>query len=143
VTGAELGGALKNVIAIAAGAVIGAGLGESARAALMARGFAEMRRVAAARGARDETLLGLSGFGDLVLTCTSDKSRNYRHGMALAGAVPLDAQATVEGAATAEELAAHGELETPVADAVTALCHGEMSVQDVTETLLNRPLKPE
>ncbi|MFO7920350.1 MAG: NAD(P)H-dependent glycerol-3-phosphate dehydrogenase [Nioella sp.] len=143
VTGAELGGALKNVIAIAAGAVIGAGLGESARAALMARGFAEMRRVAGARGARDETLLGLSGFGDLVLTCTSDKSRNYRHGLALAGAVPLDAQATVEGAATAEELAAHAELETPIADAVTTLCRGEMSVQDVTETLLNRPLKPE
>lgn len=143
VTGAELGGALKNVIAIAAGAVIGAGLGESARAALMARGFAEMRRVAGARGARDETLLGLSGFGDLVLTCTSDKSRNYRHGMALAGAVPLDAQATVEGAATAEELSAHAELETPIADAVAVLCRGEASVQDVMAALLNRPLKPE
>lgn len=141
--GAELGGALKNVIAIAAGAVIGAGLGESARAALMARGFAEMRRVATFRGAQDDTLAGLSGFGDLVLTCTSDKSRNYRHGLALAGARPLDPDATVEGAATAEELAAHAELDTPIADAVATLCRGEASVQDVMTALLNRPLKPE
>lgn len=143
IIGAELGGALKNVIAIAAGAVIGGGLGESARAALMARGFAEMRRVAAFRGARDETLAGLSGFGDLVLTCTSEKSRNYRHGLALAGAAPLDAAATVEGAATAEELSAHTELDTPIADAVATLCRGEASVQDVMAALLNRPLKPE
>lgn len=143
VVGAELGGALKNVIAIAAGAVMGAGLGESARAALMARGFAEMRRVAAFRGARDDTLAGLSGFGDLVLTCTSDKSRNYRHGQALAGARPLDKAATVEGAATAQELASHTDLETPIADAVAALCQGRVSVQDVMAELLNRPLKQE
>ena len=141
--GAELGGALKNVIAIAAGAVMGAGLGESARAALMARGFAEMRRVAGFRGARDETLAGLSGFGDLVLTCTSDKSRNYRHGLALAGARQLDPSATVEGAATAQELSAHAELDTPIADAVAALCQGRASVQDVMAELLNRPLKQE
>lgn len=141
--GAELGGALKNVIAIAAGAVMGAGLGESARAALMARGFAEMRRVAAYRGARDDTLAGLSGFGDLVLTCTSDKSRNYRHGQALAGARPLDRSATVEGAATAEELSTHPELDTPIADAVAALCRGRVSVQDVMAELLTRPLKQE
>lgn len=141
--GAEVGGGLKNVIAIAAGVVIGAGLGESARAALMARGFAEMRRVAAAWGARDDTLAGLSGFGDLVLTCTSEKSRNYRHGLALAGARPLDPAATVEGAATAEELSRHAGLDTPIADAVATLCRGEASVQDVIAALLNRPLKPE
>ncbi len=141
--GAELGGALKNVMAIAAGVVMGAGLGESARAALMARGFAEMRRVAALRGARDETLSGLSGLGDLVLTCTSDKSRNYRHGMALAGAMPLDPTATVEGAATAEELSGHTELDTPIADAVAALCRGQITVNDAVTHLLNRPLKPE
>lgn len=143
VVGAELGGALKNVIAIAAGAVIGAGLGESARAALMARGFAEMRRVAAFRGARDETLAGLSGLGDLVLTCTSDKSRNYRHGQALAGARAPDIGATVEGVATAEEISAHAELDTPIADAVAALCRGRVSVLDVMAGLLNRPLKQE
>ena len=141
--GAEVGGGLKNVIAIAAGVVIGAGLGESARAALMARGFAEMRRVAAAWGARDDTLAGLSGFGDLVLTCTSEKSRNYRHGLALAGARPLDPAATVEGAATAEELSRHAGLDTPIADAVATLCRGEASVHDVIAALLNRPLKPE
>ena len=141
--GAEVGGGLKNVIAIASGVVIGAGLGESARAALMARGFAEMRRVAAAWGARDDTLAGLSGFGDLVLTCTSEKSRNYRHGLALAGARPLDPAATVEGAATAEELSRHAGLDTPIADAVATLCRGEASVQDVIAALLNRPLKPE
>ena len=83
VTGAELGGALKNVIAIAAGITIGAGLGDSARAALMTRGYAEMVRLAATLGARAETLAGLSGFGDLVLTCTSDQSRNFRYGRAL------------------------------------------------------------
>ncbi len=81
--GVELGGALKNVIAIACGVCIGAGLGESARAALMTRGFAEMQRFAQARGARPETLAGLSGFGDLALTCTSDQSRNFRYGLAL------------------------------------------------------------
>ena len=143
VVGAELGGALKNVIAIAAGAVMGAGLGESARAALMARGFAEMRRVARDRGARDETLAGLSGFGDLVLTCTSDKSRNYRFGQALGAGKTPDAAMTVEGTATAEEISAHPDLDTPIAAAVAALSRGEASVQDVMADLLNRPLKQE
>lgn len=143
VVGAELGGALKNVIAIAAGAVMGAGLGESARAALMARGFAEMARVAAQKGARDETLAGLSGFGDLVLTCTSDKSRNYRYGLALGAGLVPDPDMTVEGVATAEELSAHPELDTPIADAVAALSRGRITVHDVMAALLNRPLKPE
>lgn len=143
VVGAELGGALKNVIAIAAGAVMGAGLGESARAALMARGFAEMRRVARDRGARDETLAGLSGFGDLVLTCTSDKSRNYRFGQALGAGKTPDAAMTVEGTATAQEISAHPDLDTPIATAVAALSGGQASVQDVMAELLNRPLKQE
>lgn len=141
--GAELGGALKNVIAIAAGAVIGAGLGESARAALMARGFAEMTRVAALKGAREETLAGLSGFGDLVLTCTSDKSRNYRYGLALGRGIQPDPEMTVEGVATAQELSAHPDLDTPIADAVAALSRGEITVHDAMATLLNRPLKAE
>ncbi len=143
VVGAELGGALKNVIAIAAGAVMGAGLGESARAALMARGFAEMRRVARDRGARDETLAGLSGFGDLVLTCTSDKSRNYRFGQALGAGKTPDAAMTVEGTATAQEISAHPDLDTPIATAVAALSGGQASVQDVMAELLNRPLRQE
>ena len=103
--GAELGGALKNVIAIAAGVVIGAGLGDSARAALMTRGYAEMLRFALSRGARAETLAGLSGFGDLVLTCTSDHSRNFRYGRALGAGEPFDTTTTVEGAATARAVA--------------------------------------
>ncbi|MBF9051110.1 NAD(P)H-dependent glycerol-3-phosphate dehydrogenase [Roseobacter sp. HKCCD9010] len=143
VIGAELGGALKNVIAIAAGAVIGAGLGESARAALMARGFAEMRRVASAAGAEDATLSGLSGLGDLVLTCTSEKSRNMRFGMALARGERFDAKITVEGLATAQELAARPDLDTPIAEAVAALASGAATLEAVIETLLTRPLKPE
>ena len=143
VIGAELGGALKNVIAIAAGAVIGAGLGESARAALMARGFAEMRRVASAAGAGDTTLSGLSGLGDLVLTCTSEKSRNMRFGMALARGERFDANITVEGLATAQELAARPDLDTPIAEAVAALASGAATLEAVIETLLTRPLKPE
>jgi len=83
IIGAELGGALKNVIAIACGVCIGAGFGESARAALMTRGFAEMQRLGAALGAQTDTLAGLSGFGDLALTCTSEKSRNYRFGLSI------------------------------------------------------------
>src|SRR5690606_6060189 len=93
VVGAELGGALKNVIAIAAGVVAGAGLGDSARAALVTRGHAEMLRLALALGARAETLAGLSGLGDLILTCTSAQSRNFAHGVALGAGRPV-AQAT-------------------------------------------------
>lgn len=143
VVGAELGGALKNVIAIAAGAVIGRGLGESARAALMARGFAEMRRVASAAGAEDATLAGLSGLGDLVLTCTSEKSRNFRYGLALARGETDPGGTTVEGLATALGLAARGDLDTPIADAVAALATGRLDIDAAAEALLTRPLKPE
>jgi glycerol-3-phosphate dehydrogenase (NAD(P)+) len=142
VTGAELGGALKNVVAIAAGAVVGAGLGESARAALVTRGYAEMVRLAVSQGARAETLAGLSGLGDLILTCTSDKSRNFRFGQALGRGQPFEADVTVEGVATARALAArHADL--PVTAAVAALVDGRLSVGDAMAALMARPLKAE
>lgn len=143
VVGAELGGALKNVIAVAAGAVIGADLGESARAALIARGFAEMCRVAVSAGADATTLSGLSGLGDLVLTCGSEKSRNFRAGVALARGEPLDPAQTVEGLFTARQLAARDDPDTPIAAAVAALADGRMGVDDILDRLLSRPLKQE
>lgn len=143
VIGAELGGALKNVVAIAAGAVIGAGLGDSARAALMARGLAEMTRIAVAAGGQEATLSGLSGLGDLILTCGSEKSRNFRYGMALAQGVALDPDLTVEGLHTARQIAARPGAETPIAQAVAALADGRASVAEIADKLLNRPLKPE
>ena len=146
VIGAELGGALKNVIAIAAGIVIGAGLGDSARAALITRGFAEMRRIAARLGARAETLGGLSGFGDLVLTCTSDQSRNFRFGQALGRGESFDQSVTVEGAATAQAvsiLAKSLEIEMPVADMVSAITRQSITVEAAVRALMTRPLKQE
>lgn len=145
-TGAELGGALKNVIALACGAVMGAGLGESARAAVMTRGFAEMTRLARALGGRPETLTGLSGFGDLALTCASSQSRNYTHGLALGGGGPLPQGKTVEGIATARavtQLAAQKGLDLPLTRLVAALVEGHTSVDRAMEELLARPLKEE
>ena len=144
--GAELGGALKNVIAIGCGAVMGAGLGESARAALMTRGFAEMNRLAPALGARPETLAGLSGFGDLALTCTSAQSRNYRYGVSLGRGDPFDPAITVEGAATARAVLARARAsgpDMPVTAAVAALVAGELRVREAVDMLLSRPLKEE
>ncbi|MDO5605544.1 MAG: NAD(P)H-dependent glycerol-3-phosphate dehydrogenase [Paracoccus sp. (in: a-proteobacteria)] len=144
--GAELGGALKNIVAIAAGVAIGAGLGDSARAALITRGFAEMVRLATAMGARAETLAGLSGLGDLVLTATSDLSRNFRYGRALGAGDAFDTTITVEGAATARAvsaLAARRAIAMPVADAVAALAEARASVADTIEALMRRPLKEE
>ncbi|NHF73725.1 NAD(P)H-dependent glycerol-3-phosphate dehydrogenase [Paracoccus xiamenensis] len=144
--GAELGGALKNVIAIAAGVAIGAGLGESARAALITRGFAEMTRFAAAMGARVETLAGLSGLGDLVLTATSEQSRNFRYGRALGAGEDFDSTITVEGASTAQAVSAIARdraISMPIADAVGALAQGRASVADTVVELLQRPLKEE
>lgn len=144
--GAELGGALKNVIAIACGAVMGAGLGESARAALMTRGFAEMQRFAAHRGADPRTLAGLSGFGDLTLTCTSSQSRNYRLGLALGQEEAFDPATTVEGAATARAvhaLAVQENLDMPITAAVAALLDQHLDVRAAMATLLARPLKEE
>lgn len=143
VLGAELGGALKNVVAIAAGAVIGGGFGDSARAALMARGLAEMTRIAVTLGAEADTLRGLSGLGDLILTCSSEKSRNFRFGMALAQGEALGADVTVEGLHTAREIAARRDLDTPIADAVAALADGRADLAALADMLLNRPLKPE
>ena len=145
-TGAELGGALKNVIAIGCGAVMGAGLGESARAALMTRGFAEMHRFAHALGAQPDTLAGLSGFGDLVLTCTSGQSRTYRYGQSLGRGEDFDKGVTVEGAATARAVLARAHalgLDMPITHAITALVTGELRVAEAMDMLLSRPLKEE
>lgn len=146
VVGAELGGALKNVVAIAAGIVIGAGLGDSARAALMTRGYAEMTRFAQALGARAETLAGLSGLGDLVLTCTSAQSRNFRHGIALGSGGDIDPTVTVEGVATAKAVSEMAEtmgLSMPITTMVAALIDGKLDLSAAILTLLSRPLKKE
>jgi glycerol-3-phosphate dehydrogenase (NAD(P)+) len=146
VRGAELGGALKNVIAIASGTVIGAGLGDSARAALMTRGYAEMVRLAEALGARAETLAGLSGFGDLVLTCTSVQSRNFRYGLSLGRGESFDPAVTVEGVPTAQAVArlAQGmKIDMPVTAMVDALASRRIALNDAVGLLMNRPLKQE
>ena len=144
--GAELGGALKNVIAIACGATMGAGLGESARAALITRGQAEITRCAVQLGARPETLSGLSGFGDLCLTCTSDKSRNYRFGAALGQAKPFNPSITVEGKDTALALLPimqRLEIDMPITKAVAGLCSGTITVSQALAALMARPLRKE
>lgn len=146
VVGASLGGALKNVIAIAAGVAMGAGLGNSARAALMTRGFAEMQRLAAHRGARQETLAGLSGFGDLVLTCTSAQSRNYRMGLSIGEETQFDPDITVEGAATAlavNALAQGAGLDMPITSVVAGLLEKRLDVSEAITRLLSRSLKEE
>ena len=145
VIGAQLGGALKNVIAIACGMVEGAGLGASARAALMTRGFAEMTRLAVALGARPETLAGLSGLGDLSLTCNSAQSRNFALGRAL-GAGEGRPGGTVEGVATARaacELGGRHEVELPIAAAVADVLEGAMTIEGAMQALLARPLREE
>jgi glycerol-3-phosphate dehydrogenase (NAD(P)+) len=149
VVGAEIGGAVKNVLAIACGVVEGAGLGLNARAALIARGFAEMTRFGVARGARAETLAGLSGLGDLVLTCSSENSRNFRLGQGLgqgcAIADLLAGPAVAEGAATAPVLVAAARaagVTMPIAEAVAALLAGA-PVAATIKGLLARPLTVE
>ncbi|UWQ62571.1 NAD(P)-dependent glycerol-3-phosphate dehydrogenase [Leisingera caerulea] len=144
--GAELGGALKNVMAIACGAVIGAGLGDSARAALMTRGYAEMQRMALACGAKSETMAGLSGFGDLALTCTSDLSRNYRLGLSIGRGESFDSSITVEGAATAHAVAEQArkmQLDMPITLTVTNLLDQRLTIAEAAAQLLKRPLKEE
>jgi glycerol-3-phosphate dehydrogenase (NAD(P)+) len=144
--GAELGGALKNVIAIACGTAMGAGLGESARAALMTRGFAEMQRLAAHLRADPQTLAGLSGFGDLTLTCTSEQSRNYCLGLSLGQGTPFDPATTVEGAATAKAVhlsAQDNALDLPITEAVAGLLENRLDVATAMRDLLARPLKEE
>jgi glycerol-3-phosphate dehydrogenase (NAD(P)+) len=144
--GAELGGALKNVIAIGCGAVMGAALGESARAALMTRGYAEMQRLALALGARAETLAGLSGFGDLALTCTSVQSRNYQRGLAIGEGRSFDPTITVEGAATARAVsqrAAALMIDMPITRTIVDLLDGKQTLTQAMASLLARPLKEE
>ena len=146
VTGAEMGGALKNVVAIAAGIVIGAGLGESARAAIITRGHAEILRMAADLGARPDTLAGLSGLGDLILTCTSPQSRNFQYGLALGAGRISDANVTVEGVLTTKAvsvLAAQRFVDMPIATMVAAVLDGKITIRDATDALLARPLKQE
>ncbi len=150
VVGAEIGGAVKNVLAIGCGVVEGAGLGQNARAALIARGFAEMTRFGLARGARAETLAGLSGLGDLVLTCSSTSSRNFSLGVGLgrgdsAAALLSDRRTVAEGAFTApvlREAARDACVDMPITEAVCRLLEGA-PVSDVIGDLLARPLKGE
>lgn len=151
VVGAEIGGAVKNVLAIACGVVDGAGLGLNARAALIARGFAEMQRYGLARGAKAETLAGLSGLGDLVLTCSSENSRNYSLGRSLgqghaAENLLADRKTIAEGAFTAPVLlqsATDLSVEMPIVSAVCTLLAGTITVDAVVTELLARPLRSE
>src|SRR5579883_202822 len=150
VIGVEIGGAAKNVLAIASGVAAGLSLGASAGAALIARGFAELSRLGAALGAKPQTLAGLSGLGDLVLTCTSPQSRNFAFGLALGrGAqVPeaLAASKLVEGVYTAGaliDLAKAHAVEMPIAESVDALLKGAIEPSDAVRALLSRPPKAE
>lgn len=146
--GVQLGGALKNVLAIACGIVEGAGLGDSARAALISRGLAEMSRFIAARGGDAETVRGLSGLGDLVLTATSHQSRNLRYGIAIGreGRARSDTGELVEGAfaaSVASTVAAGLGVEMPITDAVAAIIDGRLDVKSALEQLMTRPIRQE
>ncbi len=145
VIGAELGGALKNVVALAAGMAIGAGFGDSARASVIARGFAEMSRYADKKGARKETLQGLSGLGDMVLTCTSEKSRNFAAGVRF-GSGQDAGGATIEGIPTASALVANANaagVSVPLTEAVSAVTKGSINVHEAVSSLLARPARKE
>jgi glycerol-3-phosphate dehydrogenase (NAD(P)+) len=149
--GAQIGGALKNVMAIAAGIAIGRGLGENARAAIMTRGFAEMVRLALAKGARLETMAGLSGLGDLVLTCSSTQSRNFSLGVALGQGESLAdilaaRESVAEGVTSAPAVVALGKnlaIDLPIAEAVDAVLHQGADIGDTIAALLSRPFRPE
>ncbi len=149
--GAEIGGAVKNVLAIACGIVQGRELGDNARAALITRGLAEILRLGRAKGAHAETLMGLSGLGDLVLTCTGQKSRNFSLGIALGQGQSLDAatagrRSVAEGATTAPAVVGLAErlgVEMPIAASVNAILHHSASIDATIEALLSRPFKSE
>jgi glycerol-3-phosphate dehydrogenase (NAD(P)+) len=150
IRGVEIGGAAKNVLAIAAGIVSGRGLGESAAAALTTRGFAELIRFGRACGAQPETLMGLSGLGDLILTCSSPQSRNFAFGIEIGkGRAPDTIETTTglaEGFHTASvlvEMANERRVDMPIASAVAAVLAGRVSVDDAIEALLTRPFKAE
>lgn len=145
VAGVALAGALKNPLAIGAGIIAGADLGESARAAFITRGLAEITRLAVACGAKPQTLMGLSGIGDVFLTCSSAHSRNYRYGWALSRNEPLPTE-TVEGLPTiaaARMLAAQRSIEMPIMNALYALCYEHQPLMVVLQLLLARPLRSE
>ncbi len=151
IIGAEIGGAVKNVLAIGCGVVDGKGLGQNARAALIARGFAEMTRFGLAHGARIETLSGLSGLGDLVLTCSSVSSRNFALGRGIgegmsAAELLSDRRTVAEGAATAPvllEIARAKGIEMPIAEAICGLIEGRINADEAIIQLLARPLRAE
>ena len=144
--GVELGGALKNVMAIAVGAARGLELGASAEAAVVARGFDELVRVAVALGARRDTLNGLSGLGDLVLSCSSEQSRNFAYGMALGREEPLEGLKLAEGvrtAGTAARIARERDLDCALIDGVDRMLNGQINASALVQELLNRPIKAE
>jgi glycerol-3-phosphate dehydrogenase (NAD(P)+) len=149
--GVSLGGAVKNVLAIACGIAEGRGLGDSARAALTTRAFAELMRFGLALGARPLTLTGLSGLGDLILTCSSLKSRNFSFGVRLgrgenAAHVLSSQSATVEGVHTATAVVDHGrrrKVDLPVCETVLDILEGEVTVDGAIARLLARPLRSE
>jgi glycerol-3-phosphate dehydrogenase (NAD(P)+) len=149
--GAEAGGAIKNVLAIACGVCEGLGLGRSAHAALIARGFAEMTRMGVALGGRAETLAGLCGLGDLVLTCSSPQSRNMSFGMELgrgraATEILASRTAVTEGAETAPAVVALGKrlgIDLPICETVLEMIEGRLDAKAAVGRLLNRPMKDE
>jgi glycerol-3-phosphate dehydrogenase (NAD(P)+) len=146
VRGVEIGGAAKNVLAIAAGIVVGRKLGASAQGALTTRGFSELTRLGRACGARGETMAGLSGLGDLILTCSSPQSRNFALGVALGRGEPPPRDKLAEGEFTAPvliELAASQHVDMPVSNAVAAILSGAMTIDAAIESLLTRPFKAE
>jgi glycerol-3-phosphate dehydrogenase (NAD(P)+) len=146
VLGVEIGGAAKNVLAIAAGIAVGRKLGASAQAALTTRGFSELARFGRALGARAETMVGLSGLGDLILTCSSPQSRNFAFGIALGRGEPPPAGKLAEGAFTAPvlvELAASRNIEMPVSSAVAAILGNKLTIDAAIDGLLTRPFKAE
>src|ERR1700674_1411555 len=146
VRGVEIGGAAKNVLAIAAGIVVGRNFGASAQAALTTRGFSELMRLGRGCGARSETLSGLSGLGDLILTCSSPQSRNLALGIALGRGEPRPLGKLAEGEFTAPvlvELAASQDVDMPVSNAVAAILSGAVTIDEAIESLLTRPFKAE
>jgi glycerol-3-phosphate dehydrogenase (NAD(P)+) len=146
VRGVEIGGAAKNVLAIAAGIVVGRKLGASALAALTTRGFSELARLGRACGARSETLAGLSGLGDLILSCSSPQSRNFGFGISLGRGEPPNRDKLAEGEFTAPvliELAASQDVDMPVSKAVAAILAGKVTIDAAIEGLLTRPFKAE
>jgi glycerol-3-phosphate dehydrogenase (NAD(P)+) len=144
--GVEIGGALKNVFAIAAGAVTGAGLGASAQAAMVTRGFVELRRIAQAFGAEPETMMGLSGLGDLLLSCASAQSRNFAYGLALGRGESLEGRPLAEGVATAgiaARIARERRIDAPIISAVAAILAGKITINEAVSALMSRPLRTE